>query len=40
MGKPVEVIRKEISASGLRVLAGGTRDGAEVRRRLAIALVS
>jgi transposase len=28
MGKPVEVIRMEFSASGLRALAGGTRDGA------------
>jgi len=39
MGKPVEVIRMEFSASGLRALAGGTRDGAVVRRLLAIALV-
>jgi transposase len=39
MGSPVEVSRKEFSADELRELAGSTRDGAVVRRLLAIALV-
>ena len=39
MGNPVEVTRIELSACALRELAAGTRDGAVVRRLLAIALV-
>ena len=39
MGNPVEVTRMELSACELRELAAGTRDGAVVRRLLAIALV-
>ena len=39
MGNPVEVTRTQFSACELRELAGGTRDGAVVRRLLAIALV-
>jgi len=39
MGKPVEVTRTEFSACELRALAAGTRDGAVVRRLLAIALI-
>ena len=38
MGKPVEVTRVELSTRELRALAGDTRDGAVVRRLLAIAL--
>src|SRR3954454_1398228 len=39
MGKPVEVTRVELSTRELRALAGDTRDGAGVRRLLAIALI-
>lgn len=39
MGKPVEVTRVELSTRELRALAGDTRDGAVVRRLLAIALI-
>lgn len=39
MGKPVEITRTAFSAAELRELAGGTRDGAVVRRLLALALV-
>jgi transposase len=39
MGKPVEITRAEFSASDLRELAGDTRDGAVVRRLLAIAMI-
>ena len=37
MGKAIEVTRTELSATALRELAAGTRDGAVVRRLLAIA---
>lgn len=39
MGKPIEVIRTEFSAAALREVAASTRDGAVVRRLLAIALI-
>lgn len=39
MGKPIEVTRTEFSASGLREVAASTREGAVVRRLLAIALI-
>jgi transposase len=39
MSKPIEVTRREFSAGELRELAARTRDGAAVRRLLAIALV-
>jgi transposase len=39
MGKAVEVTRTEFPACELRSLAAGTRDGAVVRRLLAIALI-
>jgi len=39
MGKPIAVTRTEFSADELRELAADTRDGAMVRRLLAIALV-
>ena len=39
MGKPIEVTRTEFSASELREAAANTRDGAVVRRLLAIALI-
>ena len=39
MGKPIEVSRTERSATELRELAAATRDGAVVRRLLAIALI-
>jgi transposase len=39
MGKPIEITRLEFSASALRELAAGTRDGAVVRRLLGIALI-
>jgi transposase len=39
MGRPIEISRCELSATELRELAARTRDGAEVRRLLAIALV-
>jgi len=39
MGRPVEITRLEHSASALRELAAGTRDGAVVRRLLGIALI-
>lgn len=39
MGKPIDVSRKELSAGELRARAAGTRDGAVVRRLLAIALI-
>ena len=39
MGKAIEITRTEFSAAELRGLAAGTRDGAVVRRLLALALV-
>ncbi len=39
MGRPIEITRFEYSATELRELAVRTRDGAVVRRLLAIALV-
>jgi transposase len=39
MGKPIEISRTEFSATDLRELAAGTRDGAVVRRLLSLALV-
>lgn len=39
MGQPIEITRAEHSASDLRVIAAKSRDGAQVRRLLAIALV-
>jgi len=39
MGKPIEITRTEFSAPELREVAVGTRDGAVVRRLLALALV-
>jgi transposase len=39
MGRPVEITRLELSASALREVAAGTRDGAVVRRLLGIALI-
>jgi transposase len=39
MGQAIEVTRVNLSASELRAVAGGTRDGAVVRRLLAIALI-
>ena len=39
MSKPIEITRLDLSASGLRELAGRTRDGAVVRRLLGIALI-
>ena len=39
MGKPIEITRTEFSATELRELAAGMRDGAVVRRLLALALV-
>lgn len=39
MGKPIAVTRQEFSADELRALAAATRDGAVVRRLLAIALI-
>lgn len=39
MGKAIEVTRVTLSASELRALATGTRDGTVVRRLLAIAMV-
>ena len=39
MGKPVEITRTEFSACEQRALAAGARDGAVVRRLLAIALI-
>ena len=39
MGKPVEITRLEFSASELRELAADARDGAVVRRLLAIAMI-
>lgn len=39
MGKPIAITRREFSAHELRALAAGTRDGAVVRRLLAIALI-
>ena len=39
MGKAIEVTRMNSSARELRALAAGTRDGAVVRRLLAIALI-
>jgi hypothetical protein len=39
MGKPIEMTRREFSATDLRQLAAGTQDGAVVRRLLAIAPV-
>jgi transposase len=39
MGKPIEITRSEHSSVALRELAGKTRDGAVVRRLLALALI-
>ena len=39
MGKPIAVSRTDFFAAELRGLAAGTRDGALVRRLLAIALI-
>jgi len=39
MGKPIEITRGELSDNELRALASCTRDGAVVRRLLAIALI-
>ena len=39
MGKPIEITCLEFSASKLRELAANTRDGAVVRRLLAIAMI-
>jgi putative transposase len=39
MGQPIEITRTEHSGSELRVIAAKSRDGAQVRRLLAIALV-
>jgi transposase len=39
MGRPIEITRLDLSATELRELATRTRDGAVVRRLLAIALI-
>jgi len=39
MGQPIEITRIELSVSELRALAAKIRDGAMVRRLLAIALL-
>lgn len=39
MGRAIEIMRLELSASALRELAARTRDGAVVRRLLGIALI-
>lgn len=39
MGKPIEISCLDFSAAELRELAGHERDGAVVRRLLAIAMV-
>ena len=39
MGKAIEITRLGLTASELRALAAGTRDGAVVRRLLGIALI-
>jgi hypothetical protein len=39
MGQPIEITRTEHSASDLRAIAAKCRDGARVRRLLALALV-
>jgi transposase len=39
MGQPVEITRTEHSASDLRAIAAKSRDGAQVRRLFALALV-
>jgi transposase len=39
MGKPLAITRTEHSAADLRVIASKRRDGAQVRRLLALALV-
>jgi transposase len=39
MGRPIEVTRLDLTATGLRELAARTQDGAVVRRLLAIALI-
>jgi len=39
MGRAIEITRLDVSASGLRELAGRTRDGAVVRRLLGLALI-
>ena len=39
MGRAVRITRTEHSAEGLRAMAGTSRDGAQVRRLLAIALI-
>jgi hypothetical protein len=39
MGQPIEITRTEQSASDLRAAAAKSRDGGQVRRLLALALV-
>lgn len=39
MGQPIEITRTELSAPNLRALAVKIRDGAMVRRLLALALL-
>lgn len=39
MGKPIEITRLDLSAAELRELAGREREGAVVRRLLAIAMI-
>jgi putative transposase len=39
MGQPIEITRDEHSAVDLRAIAGKSRDGAQVRRLFALALV-
>ena len=39
MGAAVAITRTEHTAAGLRVLAGKCRDGAQVRRLLALAMI-
>ena len=39
MGRPIEITRLEHSAPALRELAAKTKDGAVVRRLLAVALI-
>jgi transposase len=39
MGQPIEITRRELSAADLRALAVKTRDGATIRRLLALALL-
>jgi len=39
MGRAVQIVRDDDTAAGLRALAGSCRDGAQVRRLLALAMV-